>query len=171
MQYLFPHLLLLAVTDLYSRIKFLSGLALALATIVSAVPVAEPGALHKRDECVFYGEYIVEEIIGADPPLAYYYGYLYIQYEGGVNISPAIDGNQADSITEDPQTFTPSQTRLPNDITWYANFDLGYRSCTVEYEGTTYQGGPGNPGSQSVGTSAWICQVNFGCEGGISPLK
>lgn len=98
------------------------------------------------------------------------YGSLSVQYEGGVNISPGLGGSNPNPITGKHQTFTAAETRLPNDITWYASFDLGYNSCTVEYEGGTYTGGSVNPGSSPAGTSSWQCNVNFPCEGGISPL-
>lgn len=93
---------------------------------------------------------------------------MWIEYMGGVSISPNLNG---DPITEVHQNFSPSQTRLPSEITWYAAWDFGYSSCTVVYEGVTYTGGanphPFNPPSNG---DAWQCQVNFGCEGGISPL-
>lgn len=121
--------------------------------------------------CDFIGDYSVEVVVGSggpgQGPVSYEHSILHVEYQGGVQISP---GLQKDAITRSHQTFQPSETRLHNPITWYADFNLGYKSCTVEYNGQTYHGGAVNPGKKPVGTSAWRCIVSFPCEGGISPL-
>lgn len=165
-------------------------MVIALASIAHAAPTSEPAVRHsralaivsitntrfdqtlmKRDNCVFIGEYSVEIVVGSggpgQAPVSYTHNSLHIEYEGGVNISPGMNEN---SITSKHQTFNPDKTRLPNPITWYANFNLGYKDCTVEYNGQTYTGKPGDAGKQPTGTSAWVCNVNFPCEGGIAPL-
>jgi hypothetical protein len=130
--------------------------------------------LAKRDTCVFVGQHVVDAVVGGggpgQGPVSFTYDGLSVTYAGGVAISPALGGKYPDAITEKVQTFTPAQTRMPKDITWSADFNLGYSSCTVTYEGVSYTGGPTNPGTFSAGTSAWQCNVSFPCEGGITPL-
>ena len=117
-----------------------------------------------------YGEYQTSVVIGSggpgQGPIDSNSGDVYVQYQGGVQISPKIVTNSIDSQT---QTFTSDQTRLPNDIQWSANFNVGYTACFVTYEGVDYTGGPVAPaGGESAGTSEFACAVDFACEGGIS---
>ena len=126
--------------------------------------------------CAFWGEWENRIVVGSGPdqgPVSSEYSALWIEYQGGVQISGGLGGSSPDSITNQAQTFTPDQTRLPSPIAWSADFFLGYGSCTVEYEGQTYTGGPvaGPPQSdQPVGTTEYLCSVSFPCEGGISPF-
>jgi len=153
------------------QLNTLFGLTSVLATLASAAPAANSASIQKRNECVFFGQWAVDAVVGGggpgQAPVSSSTGSLWIEYLGGVTISPDLNG---DPITESTQSFTAADTRLPNDITWSADFDLGYSSCTVVYEGVTYTGGAATPPSQPAGGSAWQCQVNFGCEGGISEL-
>lgn len=117
--------------------------------------------------CTLHGWYELEDVIGSggpgQGPVDYSNMGWWLEYVGGVQIS-TIDG---DPIGMKGSTLTASQTRLPNDLFWTADFNFGFQSCQVNYEGSTYNSDPTISTIPTAGSNYWECKVDFPCEGGL----
>lgn len=85
-----------------------------------------------------------------------------LNYVGGVQLA----SHEGNSIYIGTQTIPGSALKLPMDVVYSAVFDYGFKSCSIQYNGKTVQGVPGNS-IPNAGENLWWCTCTFECPGNI----